>query len=344
MAVETRGGLILPPQEIAQVRTHITDKIIRQTGPFIKIIFEHEMIVEEKENGEPTSPIDRDVTSLVRELWEPRFPRYPILAEDYDDPRLAGLSPEEIMALEGVLVLDGIDGSGMMYRHSKIFSTSLGFMSYGQIVAGVVHRPIGNRLWVAQDGVDGAFRDGQRLRLSKVDNLAKAVASTAYAWNRELDGERARNLAWLNEIGRLLNQPGFNRASSVLDMIKVAEAQNDLHFSCGLKPWDLGAAPFIAQKLGALVTDAYGNPFNIFSKTIVIANNERTHQEFLGVIQQAEQEIDRKKMREELLLELQQENATLQGENRRLKGRRGLFLPESVPLWDKIQSLRQKGQ
>jgi myo-inositol-1(or 4)-monophosphatase len=330
--MQTREAL--SPEEINHVVDVITNRIIPISGPFIRTIYEKNkadkarlwMQGEEKTpgSGEPSSKIDVQVTSLVRSIWLPEFPDYPILAEDFEDPALANLTPEQIIKLPGVLVLDGIDGSGRMLRGSDYFSSSYGFMSQGKIMLGVLHQPVGNHIWTAQEGTEGAFADGQRMHLSTITNLNEATGTTAYAWDRNSGGTRDYNLALLRHIGRFLQQPDISGASSALDIEGICKGESDVHLSLGLKPWDVGASPYHAEKLGAIITDINGNPWNIFTDNILVTNNLQIHSQMVELIKEARVAINEERMLKELLEELKQENADLRQTNARLRRWKGL--------------------
>jgi myo-inositol-1(or 4)-monophosphatase len=320
--------------DINHVADVIKDKIIPVTGPFIRTIYNQVQLersnrlmqagTKGSDKGEPTSKVDLQVTDTVRTIWLPEFPNYPILAEDFEDPGLTNMSPEQIMRLPGVLVLDGIDGSGRMLRGSDYFSTSFGFMSYGKIVLGIVHQPVGNHIWIAQEGIDGAFQDGQRMSLSTVTNLTEATGTTAYAWDREPNGARQYDLDLMGYLGRFFQQPDISQASSVLDIEGICRGESDVHISIDLKPWDLGASPYHIQKLGGIITDIDGNPWSIFSKNTLIAINEPLHSQSLALIQEAQAKITKRRQLEEHNMELEQELADLQQTNARLRRWKGL--------------------
>ncbi len=180
------------------------------------------------------------------------------------------------------MVVDIIDGTGRLARHSDRFSSSFAFVSNGKPILGVVYQPVGEHVWRAQIH-EGAFKDGKKIHVSDTKDLEKAMISTAYAWDLK---DRAKSLQSINRLIFYINQI-TGTASSVLDLTEVAEGQSDGHVSRGLKPWDMAGAVTLIEEAGGKITTfkkkGEGQLWHPFQPDIV-ATNGKIHNDILRIV------------------------------------------------------------
>jgi Inositol monophosphatase family len=76
-------------------------------------------------------------------------------------------------------VIDPIDGTKNFSRGVPVWATLIALEREDQVVCGVISSPaLGHRWWAARG--EGAFRDGERIRVSAVSRLADASVSSTY--------------------------------------------------------------------------------------------------------------------------------------------------------------------
>lgn len=219
----------------------------QDVGPWLRGVYEEGMEAWEKgQEGdlvvraknpltiEPTTSADKKIDDYLRTVWQAQFPDIPWYSEDSKDKRVRGLGVSDLKRLPWLVVVDAIDGSGRLANHSDRFSSSFALLNRGRVVMAVVYKPVGDTIWTAEATVDGAFKNGQRMRVSDTKKVDEAIISTAFAWNRQKRGE---NQKVLNRLVFFVNQV-VGTASSVLDGVDVAQGQTAAHVSIGLKPWD----------------------------------------------------------------------------------------------------------
>jgi histidinol-phosphatase len=136
-------------------------------------------------------------------------------------------------------ILDPIDGTKNFSRGIPVWATLIALEREGEIVCGVASAPaLGHRWWAASG--EGAYRDGERLHVSKVARLDEATVSCAYA----------RDLA--------VFEPLVWHARAFGDFwqhLLVAEGAVDVAIDVVLARWDVAALePIVTEAGGRLDT------------------------------------------------------------------------------------------
>ncbi|MCP2337088.1 inositol monophosphatase family protein [Actinomadura rupiterrae] len=150
-------------------------------------------------------------------------------------------------------LLDPVDHTANFARGMPVFATLIALAEDGRPTVGVVSAPaMGRRWWASRGG--GAFGDGERLRVSTVDDLSDATLSIA-ALHRWDD----RNL--LPEIAALARRARNTWGSGGFwSQMLVAEGRIDACLDPWGKPWDLAASKIIIEEAGGRLTDLTGAP------------------------------------------------------------------------------------
>ncbi len=270
---------------IPSVRDFLLETAIPQIGPQLRTVYEQNLTAREQKKLGPlrifkkvpgsieiSTNADREADDTVRGLWEENFPDIPWFSEDSQD--LKDWKDKDLRELPAVFVVDIVDGTGRLARHSDRFSSSFALVSYGKPVMGVVYQSVGDHIWVTQANEDGVFKDGKKIRVSDVNELEKAYVSTAYAWDLR---DRYKSMVSLIRLHPYVNQL-VGTASSVLDLVEIAEGQTDGHVSRGLKPWDMAGAVILIEQAGGKVTTWKGKDWHPFQPEI-LATNGKIHKD-----------------------------------------------------------------
>ena len=174
------------------------------------------------------------------------------------------------------LIIDPIDGTEEFSRGIPTFGTLLGIEESGEIVAGMASAPALGARWSAYRG-EGAYRDGQRIQVSKVSRLDEAMVFTTGTGPSK--GPEARE-----KIRRLADAARNGRAiGGFWQHMLVAEGAIDAALDWTSKPWDL--AP-----LGIIVEEAGGRSTNIRGERTIytgdfLSTNGLLHEEALALLQ-----------------------------------------------------------
>lgn len=184
---------------------------------------------------------DADLASeqLITSAIAASYPHDAILAEESNQT----LGEAQ---LNGPLwVIDPIDGT-VNYAHGhNMVAVSVAWYDGGEAQVAVVYNPFLSECFTAIRG-QGAWLNGQPLRVSGKTELARAIVATGFPYDRnartELMPRLARVLAECADVRRL--------GSAALDICWVACGRLDAYYE-SVSPWDAAAGQLVAREAGA---------------------------------------------------------------------------------------------
>src|SRR5208282_1084681 len=157
--------------------------------------------VDRKGDGSPVTQADRAVEEMARAKVAASGLALDVLGEEMGgaDARAASTSGR------ARLIIDPIDGTEEFSRGIPTFGALLGIERDREIVAGMASAPALGTRWWAYRG-EGAYRNGQRIHVSKVKSLGDAmVFTTGTGPSKGKDArEKIRRLADAARNGRAL--------------------------------------------------------------------------------------------------------------------------------------------
>jgi myo-inositol-1(or 4)-monophosphatase len=215
------------------------------------------------------SYVDREAEAAIVERIRADFPAAAILAEEADYPAAATTAPA---GGELLWILDPLDGTTNYLHGYPAWAASIGVARGGEPVAGVVAAGATGETWHAVRG-GGAFRDGERITVSGIDRLERALIGTGFPF-RTLD----RLPAYLRQFDRVLRSAsGIRRAgSAALDLCHVATGWFDGFWELALAPWDVAAGTLIVREAGGVVTRLDGSA-DVLGNGSILAGNPVIH-------------------------------------------------------------------
>jgi len=181
-------------------------------------------------------------------------------------------------------VVDPIDGTVNYLYGIPAYAVSIAASVDGQVVAGAVVNPVHGETWTALRG-EGAWLDGQRLRISAPPPLHLALVATGFGYDAR---RRARQADVLGQVlPRVRDVRRFGAAS--LDLCAVACGRVDAYYEQGLKPWDLAAGGLVATEAGATVTGLRGR---VAGEDLVVAAGPPLVTELVGLLEELDADSD----------------------------------------------------
>jgi myo-inositol-1(or 4)-monophosphatase len=176
--------------------------------------------------------------------------------------------------------IDPIDGTQNFVRGLfPIFGISVAFSENGIAQAGGVSMPVVGDTYLAERGL-GAYRNGERLRVSTVPSLSTTRAEIDF-------GNPLIRQLTLERFSRILVGAGQVRChcAAVFGLCSVASDNADGYFQVDLNPWDYAAAALIVEGAGGKVTRLDGSQVNLFdTERGILATNGIIHAECLRTI------------------------------------------------------------
>jgi myo-inositol-1(or 4)-monophosphatase len=213
---------------------------------------------------------DEECQRLLAGRLGRRFPGHGILAEE-------GL--DTAPGAEWRWFLDPLDGTKNFAHGVPTFCVSIAAARAGRVEVGVVHDPVQAETFVAVRG-HGAWRDGHRIRVSRVARLEHAFLGTGVP-------HRVRGFAasLARTFGRMAARSlGVrDRGAGALDLCYVACGRLDAYWELDQSPWDIAAGGLVVEEAGGRMSDFRGGPFDIFGGQTV-ASNGKIHRALLEVL------------------------------------------------------------
>lgn len=190
----------------------------------------------DKSPGSPVCEADLDVDRFLRAELAALLPAAGWLSEETADN--AGRLDRDL-----IWSVDPIDGTRDFIRGRKGWAVSVGLISAGRPLIGILAAPARDEFWCAVAG-QGATRNGRPIQASTRTEFAGArvPAETLTPEDSDLS---------------LVDRP--NSIALRVAMVAADEADIVATLRWGYE-WDVAAAALIAREAGAAVTDAFGKP------------------------------------------------------------------------------------
>jgi fructose-1,6-bisphosphatase/inositol monophosphatase family enzyme len=215
-----------------------------------RILFERYERVEEidhKSAKDVVTEVDHLSEALILGAIRERYPDDGILAEESGAHEAA-----RGLAVGRTWVVDPLDGTVNYANGIPYFCVSIGLAVDGQPAVGVVTDPMrGETFWATADGP--ASLGDREIHASGKELLSDYVVSMALSGRAVTTRARAVRKAV---------RASRNTGSAALALAYVANGRFDAFLQTGgMSAWDVAAAGLIAERAGAVVTDARGGPW-----------------------------------------------------------------------------------
>jgi histidinol-phosphatase len=191
--------------------------------------------VDTKPDMTPVTDADRAAERMMRERIARDRPGEGVLGEEEGDD---GGSVRWIV--------DPIDGTKNFSRGIPVWASLVALERDGRVVCGVASAPaLGHRWWAARG--EGAFRDGERIEVSRIASLEEATVSFSRSG---LDDPKLLDLA-----RRAWHAQPF---SDFWAHLLVAEGAVEISVEHSMSTWDNAALQVIVEEAGGRFSDLRG--------------------------------------------------------------------------------------
>ena len=257
-------------------------EVAEAAGRILVERYERVGVIDYKSARDVVTEVDHLSEALILDAIRARFPEDGILAEEsgaHPAPPAAGsrrkasghpqagaaaaagaVAPatpaDEAIARElangRTWVIDPLDGTINYANGIPYFCVSVALVVDGVPAVGAVHDPMrGETFWAAAGGP--AMLGETPVRASRKDRLSDGVVSMALG---------GRAVATRARAVRKVVRASRNTGSAALALAYVANGRFDAFLQTGgMSAWDVAAAGLIAERGGAVVTDANGGPW-----------------------------------------------------------------------------------
>lgn len=243
----------------------------------------------EKAQSDFVTQVDLEAQAAAIATVRRAFPDHWILAEEE-----SGGTPDRRMISdrewpkggEYLWIIDPLDGTTNFLHGHPMFCASVavghlpaaeaskgrnpGLTFQGCLEAGAVVAPRTGERWWAQRG-GGAWKNGQRLSVSKIESLARALIGTGFPFKEPGIVPR-----YADQLKRVLpNTGGIRRGgSAALDLCYLAEGLLDGFWEEDyLSPWDSAAGLLLLSESGGVASRMDGSGIDLKNGSILGGNS-----------------------------------------------------------------------
>ncbi|HCU25638.1 MAG TPA: inositol monophosphatase [Deltaproteobacteria bacterium] len=226
--------------------------------------------IEYKGSINLVTDVDRASEQAIVDLLQGKYPQHDILAEEGSGRRKDS---------EYKWIIDPLDGTTNYAHGYLLFCISIALEYRGEIIGAAVYEPNRDEMFLAEKG-SGASLNGEKIRVSQVEDLNRALLVTGFAYNvRETSNNN------LNHFENFLMKAQAIRRDGVaaIDLCYVAAGRYDGFWELNLFPWDVAAGALMIQEAGGLVSDFRGGAFDVYAKEM-LASNGRLHNSMIETL------------------------------------------------------------
>jgi myo-inositol-1(or 4)-monophosphatase len=247
------------------------EAIAREAGAMLMEKFKQRIGFTYKGDVDLVTEADKAAEKLITDRLRKEFPGHDLFGEE---------GTRTSTGSDYRWYIDPLDGTTNFAHGFPVFCVSLGLEFKGKRIAGVLYDPTRDELFAAEKG-SGAFLNGQRIQVSRVNNLAECLTGTGFPSHKR---HKNPNIFFYHVI--TLRTHGVRRAgSAALDLANVASGRLDAFWEFNLNPWDTAAGVVLVSEAGGKVTRFDGSPWLIDSKE-TLATNGIVHQEMMELMKQ----------------------------------------------------------
>jgi len=224
--------------------------------------------VTTKKDLTPVTQADVECEQKIREIILERFPKHGFYGEE------TGRTRDDA---DHLWLVDPIDGTKSFVRQYPFFSTQIALMHRGQIILGVSSGTMMNELAWAEKG-KGAWLNGQRLAVSKIDNPDRAAVSTGNLKSLALSE------GW-SKLGEIVARADRIRGyGDYYHYHLLASGKIEAVIESDVNILDIAALSIIVVESGGAVTDLNGKSICLETRS-VLATNAALHNDYLGQLE-----------------------------------------------------------
>lgn len=251
-----------PVQQSAELEVAL--RAARVAGEICRRYYHGSFTVSTKADRTPVTQADVECEETIRGIILERFPEHGFYGEETGRTR-AGT--------EYLWLVDPIDGTKSFVRQYPFFSTQIALMRNSEVVLGVSNGVMFNELAWAEKG-GGAWLNGQRLRVSDVDDLGRAALSTGNLKSLAAGNGWGSFGSLVASVDRIRGYGDFYHYHLLAAGKIEAVVESDVNIL------DIAAVSVIVAEAGGVFTDLRGKAPDL-DTTSVLAANSSLHAEFL---------------------------------------------------------------
>ena len=243
-------------------------EIAREASALVRDFAGRHIGFELKGEHDLVTAADRASEKLIIERLQAHYPSHSIVAEE---------SGGHEGSSEFRWYVDPLDGTTNFAHGFPAYNVTLALEQAGELIAGVIADPTRDEIFTAERG-SGAFLNGERIHVSKVNRLEDALVATGFPSRRRHQNVNVHFFYQLAMLSHGVRRPG----AAALDLAYVACGRLDMFWEFSLHPWDIAAGVLLIQEAGGCCTNMLGAPLDL-SHPHILADNGLVHDETLAL-------------------------------------------------------------
>jgi len=178
-------------------------------------------------------------------------------------------------------IIDPLDGTTNYAHGYPCFAVSIALEHAGEVQMGVIYDPMLDELFEARKG-QGAFLNGQQIRVSQTPETKRALLATGFAYDvHEASDDNLDHFADFIKCSQAVRRDG----AAAIDLAYVACGRYDGFWELSLWPWDVAVGSLLVTEAGGQMSLFDGSPMDIYAKQIV-ASNGIIHDDMIRTLNQ----------------------------------------------------------
>ena len=239
----------------------------RKAADISRTYYAGNFTVMTKEDRTPVTQADVECEHAIREIIFAEFPDHGFYGEE------TGRSGD---SADYLWLVDPIDGTKGFVRQYPFFSTQIALMYQGEIVLGVSSGTMMDELAWAEKG-QGAWLNGKRLKISRIDNPDRAAVSTGNLKSL------ASSDGWA-QLGEIVRRADRIRGyGDFYHYHLLAAGKIEAVIESDVNILDIAALSIIVTEAGGTFTNLNGGPVGLDVRS-VLAANPSLHAKYLELL------------------------------------------------------------
>ncbi len=241
-------------------RLEVAKHIVQEVGEFILSRTQNLGRIEAKSSPiDVVTEVDKEAQQKIATALQKAFPEDTIWGEE---------SKEPLKDFSHTWVIDPIDGTSNYIHGLPFYTVSIAYFLEEKPVLGVLFAPALGELFWALRG-NGAFRNGERIRVSGVRSLHEAIFVTGFPHTKRRFEVMAPIYEYLLEECQALRSFG----SAALGLAYVACGRCEGYLQLGISFYDVAAGVCLVEEAGGTVRELSGKPWSYVSRSICASNS-----------------------------------------------------------------------
>ncbi|XP_001650092.2 inositol monophosphatase 2 [Aedes aegypti] len=263
--------------------------LTKQCGPIVLEGFRNSAkdVASKGRHWDLVTEYDRRVEDVLIEGLKKRFPDHRMLGEE----SASEANRKEALDDRPTWIIDPIDGTINFVRGVKFIAISVALVVGKELKIGIIYNPCMDEMYTAIAG-QGTFLNGERVRVSGVDNLKGALIGHEIS----IASYKAARPHILGRGEELIKECTGLRAfgSAALTLAYISSGNVDGYCIEYLKPWDIAAGAILIREAGGVVINIDGGEYDILKPDIIAASSEKLAQRMLEIVRQVNENVNQK--------------------------------------------------